>query len=73
MRLQNVTLALIVAGRIVRLLENPEVPSKDGKPVLGKNLRRVHPVRVVAKMHGISINEAQKLRRDLSPAILAGG
>lgn len=39
------------------------LPTKEGKPVFGKNIRRLLSVAEIAKLRGVSKNKASELRR----------
>lgn len=76
MKLQNVTAVLLVKNAqgklsLGRVIENPEVPAKDGKPVVGPYLRRLLTVKEVARLTGLSLNKASELRRSNPLACLA--
>jgi len=68
MKLQNITVVLL--GRttnnglkVLRVLENPEVPSSNGKPVIGPYMRRLLSVKEVAAKTGLSKNKAAEQRK----------
>lgn len=69
MKLQNVTAVLLGRTdnnglRVKAILENPEVPSSNGKPVFGPYLRRLLSVKEVAAKTGLSKNKAAEQRRE---------
>ena len=76
MKLQNVTAVLLarVEGnglKVVRIIENPEVPSKGGKPCIGPYLRRLLTVKEVVAKTGMSKGKAADARRANPLAYLA--
>ncbi len=69
MKLQNVTAVLLartegnVGFKVVRIIENPELPSKNGKPCIGPYLRRLLTVKEVVAKTGMSKSKAADARR----------
>ena len=55
----------------MRVIEQPEVASRGGKPVFGPYFRRLFSVKEVAALEGVSLNRAQALRRERPLAYLA--
>jgi len=76
MKLQNTT--VVILGRLpnyglaVRhIIENPDVPSSNGLPIIGPLMRRLKSVKEVAKETGLSKGKAADLRRQQPIRFLA--
>ena len=68
MKLQNTTLVILRRTAqdgltVAHVLENPEVPGKDGQPVIGRFARRLMTVKEIAARDGLSLNKAGDKRR----------
>lgn len=76
MRLQNVTIVILAKTennglKVSRVIENPEVPSSNGKPVIGHYARRLLTVKEIAAKTGLSKGKAAAERRLNPQAYLA--
>ena len=67
MQLKNTTVVILskVGGKFVasRVVENPEVPSKGGQPIIGPMMKRLMTVGQIAAALGCSKNKASEYRR----------
>lgn len=76
MRLQNVTIVILAKTennglKVSRVVENPEVPSSGGKPVIGHYARRLLTVKEIVAKTGLSKGKAAAERRLNPQAYLA--
>ena len=68
MKLQNTTVVILRRTAqdglmVAHVLENPEVPGRDGQPVFGRFARRLLSVKEIAARDGLSLNKAGDKRR----------
>jgi hypothetical protein len=68
MKLQNVTVVILARVennglKVASVIDNPEVPSSGGKPVIGPLMRRLMSVKEVVARTGLSKGKAADARR----------
>lgn len=69
MKLLNVTIVLLKRTRqggleVARVIANPELAEKVGRPVMGPFCRRLMSVKEIARRDGLSLNKASDKRRE---------
>jgi hypothetical protein len=69
MQLQNTTIVILERTqqgglRVAKVIANPQLAEKDGKPVIGPFARRLMTVKEIAVRDGLSLNKASAKRAE---------